>query len=449
VPEQLATTWDRIDAELRSRVPEAAYETWLVPLAPVAERDDVLIVSAPAQTRRWIEERYLRLLRKAARRATGRPVAVELVELGGEVGGVEDRNADANTGGEPAEAELNPRYTFDGFVICTGNRLAHASSLAVAEQPAQAYNPLFLFGPPGLGKTHLLQAIGHYVRAYAVDLRVAYTTVEAFTGEFVTAARHGDFERFHGRFREVDVLLVDDVQFLAHRSGTMEAFFHTFNALYESGRQIVLTSDRPPSELGGLEARLRERFRCGLVAALEPPDFDARMTILRKRAHADGAEGIDESTLAEVAHVAPESVRGLEGALIRLVAYSSLTGEEPTPELARSVLGGLLAESTRSEARPVPSTQEVKEAAADAFGLSVLTLEGAGRSARVAFARQVAMYLTRELSDQSLPAIGAAFGGRRHATVAHACRRVERKVASDPDVRRLVDSLKTSLGGRA
>ena len=449
MPEQLATTWDRIDAELRSRAPEAAYETWLAPLAPVAERDEVLTVSAPAQTRRWVEERYLRLLRSAARRATGRSVAVELVEAGSELAGAEDQGAGADTAGERADPDLNPRYTFDGFVICTGNRLAHASSLAVAEQPAQAYNPLFLFGPPGLGKTHLLQAIGHYVRAYALDLRVAYTTVEAFTGEFVTATRRGDFERFHGRFREVDVLLVDDVQFLANRSGTMEAFFHTFNALYESGRQIVLTSDRPPGELGGLEDRLRERFHCGLVAALEPPDLDARVTIMRKRAHADGLEGIDESTLDEVARLAPESVRGLEGALIRLVAYSSLTGEEPTPELARKVLGGLLADATRSPARPAPSVQEVKEAAAEAFGLSVRTLDGAGRSARVAFARQVAMYLTRELSDQSLPAIGAAFGGRRHATVAHACRRVEREVAANPDARRLVDSLKTGLGARA
>ena len=348
-------------------------------------------------------------------------------------------------GSEP-EAALNPRYTFDGFVICAGNRLAHAASLAVAEQPAQAYNPLFLWGPPGLGKTHLLHAIGHYVRAYAADLRVAYTTVETFIGEFVTATRRGDFTRFHARFRDVDVLLVDDVQFLAHRAGTMEAFFHTFNALYESGRQIVLTSDRAPGELGGLEDRLRERFRCGLVAALEPPDVAARTKILRKRAHADQVAGIDDATLTEVARVAPPSVRGLEGALIRLVAYSSLTGEHPTPALARKVLGGLLAEATGAD-RPPPSVDEVKEATAEAFGVSAAALDGPGRSARVAFARQVAMYLARELAHQSLPAVGAAFGGRKHATVAHACRRVGRELAANPDARRLVDNLKTRLAG--
>ncbi|HLL86612.1 MAG TPA: chromosomal replication initiator protein DnaA [Thermoleophilaceae bacterium] len=450
MPEELETTWRQIRAELRASAAEAAFDTWLAPLAPVDDREGVLTVSAPAETLRWVEARYLHLLRQSARRATGRALAVELVDegaLAAEEGEAQADGACVQPRPDTGDRALNPRYTFDGFVICVGNRLAHAASLAVAEQPAQAYNPLFLFGPPGLGKTHLLHAIGHYVRAYAGEMRVAYTTVEAFTGEFVAATRRGDFKRFHERFRDVDVLLVDDVQFLAHRAGTMEAFFHTFNALYESGRQMVLTSDRPPGELGGLEDRLRERFHCGLVAALEPPDMAARTTILRKRAHADGVEGIDAATFAEVARVAPPTVRGLEGALIRLVAYSSLTGEQATPELARKVLGGLLAEATRANA-PLPKVEEIKHATADAFGLDVEALDGEGRSARVAFARQVGMYLTRELARESLPAVGAAFGGRRHATVAHACRRVEREVAANHDARRLVDNLKASLAAR-
>ena len=315
----------------------------------------------------------------------------------------------------------------------------------MAEQPAQAYNPLFLHGPPGLGKTHLLHAIGHYIQAYAVDLRVAYTTVEAFTGAFVAATRCGDFDQFRERFRDVDVLLVDDVQFLARRTGTMEAFFHTFNALHESGGQVVLTSDRPPAELGGLEDRLLERFRWGLVAAVEVPDLGARTTILRKRVRVDGIEGIDDATLVAVARLAPASVRSLEGALIRLVAYTSLTAEPATPELAHKVLGGL-ASHAHSPLRP-PTVHEVKQATAEALDLTAEAIEAPGRKAQATFARQVAMYLARELTSESLAAIGADFGGRRHATVLDACRKIEREIAERTQARELVDSLKARLGG--
>jgi len=413
---------------------------------PLARHGDRLILSAPSQTRGWLEERYLGLIATAARHVVGGPVTIELVDEGAEPVGDAEHEEDAPDARSPT-ARLNPRYTFDGFVISSGNRLAHASALAVAEQPAQAYNPLFLHGPPGLGKTHLLHAIGHYVRAYALELRVAYTTVETFTGEFVAAARHGDFARFHARFRDVDVLLVDDVQFLAHRTGTMEAFFHTFNALYEAGGQLVLTSDRTPGELGGLEERLRERFKCGLVAPVEHPDLSARMTILRKRVCLDGVDGIGDDVLAEVARMVPESVRSLEGALIRLVAYTSLTGAEPTPELTRKVLGTLTTAASHPSARRTIGVKDVKDATAEAFDLTPEALDASDRRARVAFARQVAMYLARELTAESLPAIGAAFGGRRHPTVAYACRRVEQAVIERPDARDVVDNLKTRLAG--
>ncbi len=432
--------------ELRASSSEAAFETWLAPLAPLARRDDRLILSAPSQARRWLEERYLDLISTAAGRAVGAPVTVELVDEGAEpVAGVDHDEVALDA--RLCAGRLNPRYTFDGFVISAGNRLAHASALAVAELPAQAYNPLFLHGPPGLGKTHLLHAIGHYVRAYALELRVAYTTVETFTGEFVAAARHGDFARFHTRFRDVDLLLVDDVQFLAHRTGTMEAFFHTFNALYEAGGQLVLTSDRPPGELGGLEERLQERFKCGLVAPVEPPDLTARTTILRKRVRLDGVDGIGDDVLGEIARMVPESVRSLEGALIRLVAYTSLTSEEPTPELARKVLAALASAANPSSAPRTVRIEDVKDATAEAFDLTSEALDASDRRARVAFARQVAMFLARELTGESLPAIGAAFGGRRHPTVAHACRRVEQAVIERPDAREAVDNLKARLAG--
>ncbi len=443
--EELDRVWRRMREELRASSSETTYDTWLAPLAPLAQRDERLILTAPAQVRRWLEERYLGLISTAAHRAVGAPVTVELVDEGKGPVDAAEHGAETPDGAAPA-GRLNPRYTFDGFVISAGNRLAHASALAVAEQPAQAYNPLFLHGPPGLGKTHLLHAIGHYVRAYAVELRVAYTTVETFTSEFVAAARQGDFARFHARFRDIDVLLVDDVEFLAHRAGTMEAFFHTFNALYEAGGQLVLTSDRPPRDLGGLEERLRERFKCGLVAAVEAPDLTARATILRKRVRLDEVGGLSDEVLGEVARMVPESVRSLEGALIRLVAYTSLTGEPPTRELARRVLGGLDT-ATDPRARRPPSIEEVKDATAEAFDLTAELLEAKDRRARVAFARQVAMYLARELTGQSLPAIGAAFGGRRHPTVAHACRRIDEAVIERPEARDAVDNLKAKLTG--
>ncbi len=440
--EELETTWRLIREELRAGVPEVAFETWLAPVRLVSHGEEKLVVSAPTGARSWVERRYLGAISEATLKTLGSPLTVEVV-------GEEEAVATRESGAPPARegvAALNPRYTFDGFVISASNRLAHASALAVAEQPAQAYNPLFLHGPPGLGKTHLLHAIGHYIQAYALDLRVAYTTVETFTGEFVAATRGGNFDKFRERFRAVDILLVDDVQFLARRTGTMEAFFHTFNALYESGGQLVLTSDRPPVELGGLEDRLLERFRWGLVAAVEVPDLGARTTILRKRVCVDGIEGIDDETLVAVARLAPESVRSLEGALIRLVAYASLIGESATPELARTVLGGLAAHA-RSPLRRSPTVAEVKQATAEALDITAEAIDAPGRRAQPTFARQIAMYLARELTGESLPAIGSDFGGRRHATVLHACRKIEREIGERAEARDLVDSLKARLGG--
>jgi chromosomal replication initiator protein len=439
LPQEPETVWRLIREELRTSIPEVAFDTWLAPLELVSHDHGTLVLRAPAEARSWLEERYLGAISQAACNAVGSPMAIEVIGEGETVATREPAGPPVREG----VAALNPRYTFDGFVISAANRLAHASALAVAEQPAQAYNPLFLHGPPGLGKTHLLHAIGHYIQAYAVDLRVAYTTVEAFTGEFVAAARGGDFDRFRERFRAVDVLLVDDVQFLARRAGTMEAFFHTFNALQESGGQLVLTSDRPPGELGGLEARLLERFRWGLVAAVEVPDLVARTTILRKRVRDDGIEGIDDPTLLAVARLAPESVRSLEGALIRLVAYTSLTAEPATPELARRVLGGLAAHA-RSPLRQ-PTIDEVKQATAEALDIAPEALEAPGRRPAATFARQVAMYLARELTDESLMTIGAGFGGRRHTTVVSACRKIEREIAGRGRARELVDSLKARL----
>ena len=341
----------------------------------------------------------------------------------------------------PPELTLNPKFTFEQFVIGGGNRFAHAAALAVAEMPAQAYNPLFLHGPPGLGKTHLLHAIGNYVSRFGAGLRVRYATVEEFTSEFVAAVREGNTAAFKEAFRRVDVVLIDDVQFLARKERTREEFFHTFNALLDSGRQLVLTSDRSPEELADLESRLIERFRSGLVVELDPLAFEVRRAILEKRARLDGV-AIAADVREEIASRVSSSVRALEGALIRVVAYASLTGEQLTPELAQRVLERLGSDTPR----PSYSLPEILDATASEFGVEREALLRRDRRPNVAAARQVAMYLARELTDHSLPEIGRGVGGRNHTTVLHAVNRVGDAVRSDPGVRSAVDNLRARLG---
>jgi chromosomal replication initiator protein len=440
LPDPLAGAWDRLRGELRQEVTDFTFHIWLEPLEPVGHVGGTLFLRAPEHIRTWVEDSFLPLLRTAAVRA-GVAQSVEVVD--------ERWAPPADLAASPAGASgptatgepLNPRYTFERFVICDGNRLAHGAGLAVAEQPAQAYNPLFIHGPPGLGKTHLLHAIGNYVQAYGVGLTVRYVTVEDFTSEFVRAVRTGEQRAFRARFRDADVLLVDDVQFLAEKLRTEEEFFHTFNALYEAGSQLVITSDRKPRDMQKLETRLRERFECGLVAQLDAPGYDARLAILEQRARADALAGVSQATLAEIAGHVTSSVRALEGALIRVVAYASLRGEEPTPELARRVLTNLYGERP---AQP-SSLDAIQAAAAAALDVPTEALLAHDRRPRVSLARQVAMYLARELTDQSLPAIGRHFGGRNHSTVLHAHRRIAADLGKRQDTTGAVDRARSEL----
>ncbi len=437
---------------MRAEVTDATFHIWLAPLELAAHDGDALFVRAPAHARGWVEERYLPVIAAAARRAVGERATVEVVEEGWEppaagAGGAQGpvSAADAAESQVDRGTRLNPKYTFEQFVICDDNRLAHAAALTVAELPGQAYNPLFLHGRPGLGKTHLLHAIGNYVQLYGGGLRVSYATVDGFTSAFVDAMRRRDPDAFRERFRSVDVLLVDDVQFLADKQKTTEELFHTFNALHEAGAQIVLTSDREPAEMRDLELRLAERFGSGLVAELAPPSFDARLAILRKRARLDALGDVPDDALVTIAGSVTSSVRNLEAALIRVVAYASLTGEAVTPELARRVL-----ERFRATAdRPDSLIERIQEATAEAFDVNPGALTATDRTPRVAFARQVAMYLARELTGESLPSIGRRFGGRNHTTVLHACRRVEDVMAREGDARDTVDNLRTRLGSAA
>jgi chromosomal replication initiator protein len=443
VPEPpLDSIWNAVRDELRRDTPDFKFHIWLEPLELAGIRGKTLYVRAPEHIRTSVAERYLPLLRRAAARGFDKRAIVELVGVDWEPEEVSEPSiAAARTAASAASGQrLNPRYTFDQFVIGEGNRFAHAAALAVAELPAQAYNPLFLHGPPGLGKTHLLHAIGDYVRQYGNGLEVRYATSEDFTTAFVDAVRDRRTAEFKERFRSADVLLVDDIQFLAHRAKTREEFFHTFNALLESGRQIVMTADRAPEELRELEARLSERFRSGLVVELDVPGLDERTAILRSRARLDGVEVADE-VLHELARRVTTSVRALEGALIRVVAYASLKGEAPSPALARHVLHRLGETSA-----PTCDLPDILEAAAKEFGVEQSDLMARDRRPNVATARQVAMYLARELTDHSLPEIGRGVGGRNHTTVLHAVNRISAAIRTDAAVRSAVDNLHRRLG---
>ncbi len=339
------------------------------------------------------------------------------------------------------ELPLNPKYTFDQFVIGTGNRLAHAAALAVAELPGQAYNPLFIYGQPGLGKTHLLHAITAYLQTYNPSITIRTSSSEDFTNDFMTALKTDSMGQFKAHYRNTDVLIIDDIQFLQSKAKTEEEFLHTFNTLYETGGQLILASDRLPRDMTNLQDRLCERFVSGLVTDIQPPDFDTRLAILRKRAQHDGVALEDDQTLELIAARVTDNVRALEGALIRIVAYQSLTQTPITRERTLTVLDRLY---------PVAPAQHhsiaaIQRAACEAFAVSLDDLRSRSRTARITRPRQLAMFLCRELTGTTLPAIGEEFGHRDHTTVMHACQQIHRKLADDEGVRAEVTRMRAIL----
>jgi chromosomal replication initiator protein len=426
--QQLETLWQDVQDRLRAAVPESTFKLWLEPLRARGSHGKTLLLAAPEAIRPWVERRYADLIREALSAAQA-----ELSEICFAEGpAVEEERERAGS------IELNPNYTFERFVIGAGNRMAHAAALAVAEAPSEAYNPLFLHGPPGLGKTHLLAAIAHYLRANAPSLGVRYTTAECFTNEFVAALRSSGVEAFKNRYRDLDVLLVDDVQFLQGKQHTEEEFFHTFNALYEGGSQLVLSADRLPSELLTLASRLRDRFEWGLTVAVEPPDLPTRLTVLHRLADEAGVEEADRDTLSELARRIDANVRRLHGALTRVVAHASLTAKPLSPEL--------IAELVPSSSAAEPDTvEEIQRRVAEAFGISRADLIGASRAATALKARQMAMLLTRELTDLSLPQIGRLYGGRDHSTVLNSLRRASSSVAEDAEFAERAAELRVAI----
>jgi chromosomal replication initiator protein len=451
--------WSAISARLRETLTETTYETWFGHADPRSLSDGRLVVEVPNDfTRDWIEGHFLDLVGRAASDALGRPSAVTFAvadrqppdlssraEARAEAALHEGRAPTAPPASEgayreAAEAALNQKYTFDLFVIGSSNRFAHAAALAVAEAPAQAYNPLFIYGGTGLGKTHLLQAIAHYVRQHSKRLTTRYVTSETFMNDFIDAVRDrgARIEGFKRRYRNYDVLLVDDIQFFEGKERIQEEFFHTFNSLYEGGAQIVISSDRPPREIATLEERLRSRFEWGLLTDIQAPDLETRIAILRKKVNTEQIAVTEPEVLTFIAGRVASNIRELEGALTRVVAFSSLTDRPMTVELAEHVLKDVY---PQGEPAPEVTIPRIQEAVSQRFGVTLDELVSPRRSQAVAYPRQVAMYLSRELTDASLPMIGKEFGGRDHTTVIHAKDKISRLIREDRSVYNLVQEL--------
>jgi chromosomal replication initiator protein len=444
----LDQTWAHIQSLLRTSFPESTYNIWLARLRPAAldHASSTLFIEAAGETGEWLRRRFGAALNEAAREADP---SIERVELIGPAQGPLDEPDVTPAGGifrphAPA-VTFKPGYTFDRFVIGKTNRFAHAAALAAAELPGHAYNPLLIHGPPGVGKTHLLQAIGNYVSTHDTNLTVRYTTTEGFTGDFTRALKQSTLEEFKGAYRRYDVLLVDDLQFLEGKPRTAEEFLHTFDSLLTSGAQIVISSDCDPAEISFLEARFKERLQGGLTIHLGPPNRNTRLAILRKLAALNELE-IPTEVMTQLAERISSNIRALEGALIRVVAFASLSESSITTALADQVLASLYSdEPAPSRTKPRPNADQIQAETASALGLEAGHLSSPGRSRPVVYARQVAMYLCRELAGLSYPEIARHFNRRDHTTALHAHRKVKAQLLSDPETRTLLTTLTNTL----
>ena len=499
--EDLMTTWLRILEQVGESLSASACEKWLAPVKPVRLEDGVLELAAPNDfVRDWIQGKYVPILEDAAKSVLGRPYKVALISLdlptltqddapgearrpqdaqkaarsakryetadavredgpvqtslldeSGEIIGTNDVPARAQKAAAPHKAgaadlpspiapgdasTLNPKYTFETFVTGKSNQLAHAASVAVAENPGRGYNPLFLYGGVGLGKTHLMHAIGHRILASHPEMRVLYVSSEKFTNELINSIRDGYPERFRDKYRTIDVLMVDDIQFISGKTSTQEEFFHTFNTLHDAGKQIILSSDRPPKEVEKLEDRLRSRFEWGLITDIQAPDLETRIAILRKKAMVDHLD-VPNDVMFSIANRIDTNIRELEGALTRVVAYASLMRQPITTELAAQALKDLFPGTGQKEV----TLEVIQEIVANYFQIPVSELHSKKRSRSIAFPRQVAMYLCRELTESSLPAIGQFFGGRDHTTVLHAYDKIQKEKATDEKLGKTVADL--------
>ena len=442
--------WNDALVYIQEKVPKQVFETWFTPVVLDRIEDTTAYLAVPNKFfGEWLGEHYRDLLAEAVSVAQGGGhLDVSFVvnhKQAPSSSPAQQESGPADTAGRGFVAsrskrgvQLNPKYTFKSFVVGAGNQFAHAACMAVAEQPAKAYNPLFLYGGVGLGKTHLLNAIGNYL-AERSDLRIAYLTTEQFTNEVINSIRYDKMIDLRKRYRNVDMLMIDDIQFLAGKERTQEEFFHTFNTLYEAHKQIVLSSDRFPKDMPDIEERLRSRFEWGLIADLQPPDVETRIAILRKKSE-DERIALPEDVIHFLATTMKNNIRELEGSLVRVGAYSSLTGQTITLEMAKNVLRDLIGDKKK-----IVSIEDIQEAVGSKYHLKIADLKSRRRSKTLVHPRQIAMYLCRELTDASFPEIGRQFGGKDHTTIIHACRQITKAKEADSTLHTTLEGLKEQI----
>ena len=459
--EELEHIWQETLNNIKEKLSDPSFKTWFSNTEPLKVDDNnQLIIKAPNDfIKDWIETRYIDLIQEIINELTGNdwgivlltPEEIEEKKLNKE----NDNENEEKNKKEPQQVKeteeknihldngLNPKYTFDTFVVGNSNRFAHAASLAVAEAPAKAYNPLFIYGDVGLGKTHLMQAIAHFILEHNPNNKVMYVSSETFTNELINAIKDDKTAAFRDKYRNIDILLVDDIQFLANKERTQEEFFHTFNSLHESNRQLIISSDRPPKEIPTLEERLRSRFEWGLITDIQKPDLETRIAILRKKADIENLT-IPNEVVIYIANKIQSNIRELEGALVKVIAYSSLVDREIDVDLAREALKDLV--NKKKEESFEVNIERIKKIITDDYNLRMEDMQSKKRTQNIAFPRQIAMYLSRELTDFSLPHIGNEFGGRDHTTVIHAHNKIKEKIENEDDfsnkIERLTDTIK-------
>lgn len=440
--------WAYILAEMKSKMSKPSYDTWLSQTKVYSLINNTLSIVVPNEfTKTWLDQHYMQVINTLLYEKTGVELSVKFDIEDGDFADTEEKKPVETPAVNNNDAfnMLNPKYTFDTFVVGAANRFAHAAALAVAEAPAKSYNPLFIYGGVGLGKTHLMHAIAHYVREYHPDRRVIYLSSEKFTNEFINAIMDNKAESFRNKYRNIDILLVDDIQFLAGKEQTQEEFFHTFNTLHEENKQIIISSDRPPRDIPTLEDRLRSRFEWGLITDISPPDLETRIAILSKKAKAEGLDDISNEVKHYIANQIDTNIRELEGALIRLIAYASLVNQDIDVKLAQEALKDII-----PNARPKKITIKlIQELIANKYQITVDEILSKKRTQSIAYPRQIAMYMSRELTDLSLPKIGEEFGNRDHTTVIHAHKKITEMIAESNElqleVKTYMEELKNKL----